>query len=170
MRFVLVLALAVIGGGCGYHIAGRGDLVPKSVKTIAIQPFGDATLRYKLARLLSADITREFISRTRYKIVNDPGQADAVLTGNLINYFASPTVIDPATSRATTVQAIAVMQVTLTERATGKVIFNRPNMEVRERYEVAGDPKAYFDESGTAVERISKDVARSVVSAILEAF
>ena len=169
--FSIPLVLAVSGAtGCGYHIAGHGDLMPKTVKTIAVQAFGDATLRYKLARLLPSDISREFISRTRFQIVNDASQADAVLTGNLINYFASPTVVDPNTGRATTVQAITTVQVTLTERATGKVLFTRPGFEIRERYEVTGDPAAYFDESGTAVQRISKDVARSVVSAILELF
>jgi hypothetical protein len=167
---VALIGLVVCWSGCGYHIAGRGDLMPKTVKTIAVMPFGDATLRYKLARTLPADISRELISRTKYQLVSDASQADAVITGNLINYFASPTIIDPATSRATTVQAITVVQMTLTERATGKVLFTRSGMEVRQRYEVAGDPKQYFDESGTALERISKDVARSVVSAILEGF
>jgi hypothetical protein len=165
-----LVLLAALSSGCGYHIAGRGDLMPKTIKTIAIMPFGDATLRYKLARTLPADITRELISRTKYQLVNDASQADAVITGNLINYFASPTIIDPATSRATTVQAITVVQVTLTERATGKVLFTRSGMEVRQRYEVAANPQDYFDESGTALERISKDVARTVVSAILEGF
>jgi hypothetical protein len=166
----VLIAVLVFLSGCGYHIAGRGDLMPKTVKTIAVMPFGDATLRYKLARTLPADISRELISRTKYQLITDASQADAVITGNLINYFASPTIIDPATSRATTVQAITVVQVSLTERATGKVLFTRSGMEVRQRYEVAGDPKQYFDESGTALERISKDVARSVVSAILEGF
>ena len=96
------MTLAAISSGCGYHIAGRGDLMPRTVKRIAVQPFGDATLRYKLARLLPADITRELISRTRHRIVDDPNQADAIITGTLVNYFASPTITDPATSRATT--------------------------------------------------------------------
>jgi hypothetical protein len=43
-------------------------------------------------------------------------------------------------------------------------------MEVRERYEIAVDPNAYFEESDVAVERLSHNVARSVVSAVLEAF
>jgi len=162
--------LTLFLAGCGYHVAGHGDLMPKTIKTVAVMPFGDATLRYKLARTLPTDITRELISRTKYQLINDASQADAVITGNLINYFASPTIIDPTTSRATTVQAIAIIQVSMTERATGKVLFTRSGMEIRQRYEVAGDPKQYFDESGTALERVSKDVARTVVSAILEGF
>ena len=166
----LALVPALILSGCGYHIAGRGDLMPKSVKTVAVRPFGNRTMLYKLARLLPADIGREFLSRTKYTLIDDADQADAVLTGNLVNYYAYPTITDPVTNRATTVQVITIVQFTLTERATGKVLVTRPGFEVRERYEVASDPKAYFDESGTAMERVSKDVARTVVSAILEAF
>jgi hypothetical protein len=50
------------------------------------------------------------------------------------------------------------------------VLFNRPNLEFRERYEISIDPKQYFDESQPAMQRLSRDVARTVVSAILENF
>ena len=169
-RFAPAAVLALALAGCGYHLAGRGDILPKTARTIAVQPFGNATVRYKLARLLPADISRELISRTRYRVVEDPSQADLVLTGTLGNFSAYPIIYDTATARATTVQAIINVQVRLTERATGKVIWERPNAEFRERYEISIDPAAYFDESGTAMERVSKDVARGVVSTILNAF
>jgi hypothetical protein len=170
IRFIplsVAFALAALSG-CGYHVSGHGDLMPKTVKTIAIPAFGNTTTRYKLARTLPADISTEFLKRTRYRIVSDPNQADAVLTGTLSNYSAYPTI--SAGGRSTTVEAVVTMSVTLTNRATGAVIFSRGNAEFRERYEISADPTAYFDESGTAMERLSKDVARSVVSAILEAF
>ncbi len=62
------------------------------------------------------------------------------------------------------------MQLTLTDRHTNKVLFSRVGAEFRERYEVALDPQQYFDESGTAIQRVSRDVAQSVVSAMLESF
>jgi hypothetical protein len=166
---LLVLAL-VCGSGCGYHVAGRADLMPKSIRTIAIPAFGNSSIRYRLADRLPADVGRAFIERTRYRIVADPGQADAVLTGAVNNVYTFPSVTDPATGRATGVQVIVILQVTLTERATSKVLFTRPGMEFRERYEIATDPKAYFDESEVAMARLSRTVANSVVSAVLENF
>jgi outer membrane lipopolysaccharide assembly protein LptE/RlpB len=163
------LACAALGG-CGYHVAGRADLMPKTIKTIAIPAFGNTTTRYQLARLLPTDLTREFLSRTRYAIVADPAQADAVLTGALTNFAAFAAVADPVSGRATGVQVIVTMQLTLTERSTGKVLFQRAGYEIRERYELSVDPQAYFDESGTAIQRVSKDAARSIVSGILENF
>ena len=165
-----VTLVAVFSSGCGYHLAGRGDLIPKNVQTIAVQPFGNATPRYKLARLLPTDISRELISRTRYHLVEDPNKADAVLTGTVTNFYAYPIIFDTATARATTIQAIVIVQMRLTNRADGKVIFEKQNAEFRERYEISVDPAAYFDESGTAMERLSRDVSRSMVSAILNAF
>jgi outer membrane lipopolysaccharide assembly protein LptE/RlpB len=166
----LALALAALTAGCGYHVSGHGDLMPKTVKTIAIMPFGNLTVRYQLARMLPADISHELISRTKYTIVADPNQADAVLTGTLTNFGYYPTIFDPVSGRATTVQVIVTVQTTLTERATGKKIFNRSGWEFRDQYQVSIDPTTYFDESGTAMQRVSRDASRSIVSGILEAF
>ena len=112
----------------------------------------------------------EFISRTRYAIVADPDRADAVLTGALVNLTNYPIIFDPVSGRATGVQVIATLQLTLTDRTTGKVLFSRSGAEFRERYEISTNPQAYFDESGTAIRRVSRDIARAVVSAILETF
>ena len=143
-------------------------MLPKTIHTIAIPAFGNLTSRYKLARTLPPDIGRELVSRTGYKIAADPNQADAVLTGTVHNFVAYPTV--SANGRSTTVEAVVTLNITLTNRATGAVLFKSSGTEYRERYEISIDPKAYFDESGTAMERLSKSVARSVVSGMLEKF
>lgn len=169
--WVSCLTLAAVAlSGCGYHVSGTTDLLPKTLTTICIPAFENTTTRYKLTDRLPEAISREFISRTRYKLVSDPGQADAVLKGVVTNYVAFPTVFDQATGRATGLQLNVTMRVTLTERTTGKVLFTRPGFEVKQRYEISVDPKAYFEESEVAMSRLSRDVARSLVSAILENF
>jgi hypothetical protein len=169
------LAIAALAGlglsSCGYHVAGKAELVPKTVHSIAIPPFENSTVRYKLTDLLPQDIGREFISRTKYQIISDPSQADAVLKGTVINSLAFPTLIDQATGRTSALQVIVRLSVSLTERSTGKVLFSRPYYEAHERYEAAvTNNYQYFDESGAALQRLSKDVARDVVSSILDNF
>ena len=168
---VLLLALALALASCGYHVAGKADLVPQDVHTIAIPAFKNTTVRYKLTDRLPEAITREFITRTHYQIVNDPQQADAILNGSIVNYVAYPTLFDQATGRASGMQINVKMQVSLVERATGKVIFQRPNFEMHQRYEVSvTNTSQYFDESDAGLQRLSQDVARDLVSAILENF
>ncbi len=166
-----LIAVGLALGSCGYRVAGQANLVPKTVHTIAVPPFTNATVRYRLTDLLPQAMSRELIARTHYEVVTDPTQADAVLNGTVINYIAFPTLIDQATGRTSGLQVNVRLQVNLVERATGKVIFTRPSFEAHERYELSVTNNAqYFDESDSAVERLSKDVSRDVVSAILENF
>ena len=169
-RWLAVIAAGVVLSACGYHVSGHTDLVPKTVKTICIPAFGNGTTRYKLTDYLPESIAREFITRTRYQIVPDMNQADAILRGNVVNFFSYPTVFDPTTSRATTVQVIVVMSVTMTERTTGKVLYSRPSFDWKQQYEISTDSRTFFDESDAALRRLSTDVARRLVSAILENF
>ncbi len=154
--------------GCGYHTSGHADLLPKRIKTIAVPAFGNNTMRYRLSGSLPQAIGREFIGRTRYNVVADPAEADAVLHGALLTYAYYTTTLQGG--RASGIEMVVTLQVSLTDRSTGRVLFSRPNMEVRERYEVAADQRAYFEESDIALDRLSRSVARSVVSAVLENF
>ena len=169
MKWLPLLAAASLSS-CGYGVTGKADLLPKSIKTIAIPAWGNQTERYKVGDRLAGALTREFISRTRYNVVADPEQAEAVLTGNVLQVFPQPTVTDPATGRAAGVQMLVIMQMRLTERATGKVLFDRPQFEARQRYEISIDAAAYFEEGSAALDRLARDVAREAVSAILEGF
>jgi hypothetical protein len=169
-RAFLPAAAVILLGGCGYHVAGHSNLVPAKIHTIAIPAFGNVTTRYKLTDRLPSAIGRELLSRTRYRIVADPREADAILSGAVINFLTNPTVFDPATGRASGVQVNVYLQITLKEQGSGKVIYYQPNMEFRQRYEISADPRAFFDESDPALERLSQDVARTVVSGILSSF
>ena len=165
-----VLLALMLSTGCGYHVGAHSDLLPATIHTIAVPAFSNLTNRYKLSDRLPSAITREFLSRTRYKVVPKEEDADAVLRGAVINYQSFPIVSDQNTGRATVVQIVVTMQVTLLDRKTGKVIYSRPSFELRNRYEISLDPNAYFEESDTALDRLSTDVARMTVSAVLEAF
>jgi hypothetical protein len=164
-----LFGLTLLWGGCGYHVAGRGDALPKNIKTIAIPPFGNQTTLYHLADRLPADITREFISRTRYRVVTDPAVADAVLIGSLDKYSSGGTTLDPVTARASSAAIAVSLSLTLTDRATGKVIYKRV-FNANERYEVSPSSRTYFEESESALGRMSRTVARDTVTAILEKF
>lgn len=166
----LAAALLVASAGCGYRVAGRADLVPKDIRTIAIPAFGNATARYRLTERLPAAITREFLTRTRYRVAPDANEADAILTGAVTNYMSYPTTFDSRTGRAAGVQLSVILQITLQERASGKILYQQPGFEVRNRYEIAIDELAYFEESDAALDRLCADVARTVVSAVLENF
>ncbi|HTU47780.1 MAG TPA: LPS assembly lipoprotein LptE [Bryobacteraceae bacterium] len=155
---------------CGYHVGGRADLVPKSIQTIYIPAFTTFTTRYKLVDVLPKQIGREFVTRTRFRIVNDPSEADAILKGSINTVTAYPTVFDPTSGKATSIQIAVSATFSLIEQRTGRVLFSRPNFTARQNYEIPVDPHQYFDERDPAFDRLSRDVAHDIVSAILENF
>lgn len=163
-------ALVAMLPACGYKVGGKADLLPAAVRTIAIPAFSNATTRYKLTEQLPSAITREFLSRTRYRIVADPREADAVLEGAVSNVMSAPTIFDQATGRAAGIQVSVFLNMRLVERETGKILYTRQGMEVRQRYEVSIEAREFFDESAPAMQRLSQEVARQVVSTILAAF
>jgi outer membrane lipopolysaccharide assembly protein LptE/RlpB len=166
--FLLPLALFLCS--CGYHVSGKADLIPKSIQTIAIPPFTTNATQYQLPDELANATGREFTSRTRFTTVKDAATADAVLSGNINSVYIVPTVSDPNTGKATSVQIVAVLNVKLVQRATGRVLYSRPNFQVRTYFEIATDQHQYFDESGPAYDRLSRTVAQDIVSAVIENF
>lgn len=167
---VLLLPGFLLVSSCGYHTGGKGDLVPKNIQTIAVMPFRNLSTRYRLSDAFQQAISREFIARTRFHVVRNRDNADAILDGTINQVIAAPMVFDPATGKATIVSISVYLQLSLTERATGKVIYQRPFFEVHNNYEIALNANQYFDESSLALQRVSADLARNVVSGIMENF
>lgn len=169
MKYAAVTFALIALTGCGYQVADKANLLPTEIHTIAITPWSNGSIQYKLSDYLTEALTREMISRTKYRIVANPAQADAVLSGSVANMFNSAIVADPVTGRSSGAQLVVLIQAKLTDKS-GKVLFQRPNIEFRERYEISVNPQQYFDESQAGLQRLSRDVARTVVSAILEDF
>ncbi len=168
---MVVLLGSVLGSAsCGYHVGASADLVPKSVRTIAVPAFTTFTARYTLVDELPRQIAREFRERTRFVVVDSPTQADAVLSGRILAASVIPTIYDPGSGKATSVAVYLNLTVNLVEQRTGKVIYSRVNWGLRENYELAVDPHQFFNESGPALDRLSRDVARDLVSSVVENF
>jgi hypothetical protein len=161
---------ALVLSACGYHIAGKANLLPGNIHTIAVAPWGNISVRYKLSNYLASSVSRELIARTRYRLISDPSKADVVLYGSIANMLqgGSP-LYDNTTGRTTAGQVVVYLQFKLVDRA-GKTLIDKPGLIYQQPYEISTDPRQYFDESEAAFQRLSTDVAKSVVSAILEQF
>lgn len=156
--------------GCGYQISGKADTLPRELGTIAIPAFENLTTRYRLTEWMPEALGMEFLRRSRYRVVAEPSQADAVLRGAVLSQQLAPLILDPASGRASMVQLFVRLQIRMEDQRTGKMLYQNDNMEYRARYEIAVDQLAYFDESDAALQRVSQEVARTVVSRILEGF
>jgi hypothetical protein len=169
-KFVLYLCVLIFLPACGYRVAGRGDRLPPDVKTIAVPIFANSTSKYRIEQRVSAAITREFIERTKFRITPDPKGADAVLKGEIKDVRAGVVTFDLSTGRATTLQVQVLAYVDLIDQHTRQVLFSNHNYTFREEYQISQNPSALFEEQDPALDRLSRDMARTLVTEILENF
>lgn len=156
--------------GCGYHTAGHVTRLPASVRTIAVPIFVNQTQTYHIEQVLTRDVVREFLSRSKYRISNDLGDsADAVLKGTVISAQSSPLTYDAQTGRISSAIVTVAMKVSLIDH-TGHVLFENQNYTFRQQYQVSPEVQSFFEEETPALQRMSQDFARTLVSDILEAF
>jgi len=160
----------LVSSSCGYHVAGRGDRLPPDVKTIAVPIFANSTTKFRIEQKVSAAITREFIERTKYRITPNPAAADAVLKGEITDVRAGVVAFDLKTGRATTLQVQVIAKIDLVDQHTRKVLFTNPNYTFREQYQISQNPSALFEEQDPALDRLARDLARTLVTEILENF
>jgi hypothetical protein len=180
-RLICVFSL-LAAASCGYHVGGGADVVPKSIRTISIPAFRTNTTRYRLVDTFPQSIGREFMARTRFRVENDPAMADAVLNGSVLSVIIYPSTTNPTTGIPTSITVRVMLSVTLIERTTGRVLYTRSNWPLTGTYAVASDATnsagvvvasgthQFFDESGPAFDRLTRDMASQLVSGVVENF
>jgi hypothetical protein len=115
-------------------------------------------------------VVRELVTRSHYHVLGQAGSdADATLRGTVTSTYTSPLTYDSRTGRAASVLVIVGMRVSLTDRH-GKVLYENPSYLFREQYQVSRELTSFFEEDTPALQRLSQEFARTLVSNVLEGF
>jgi lipopolysaccharide assembly LptE-like protein len=161
--------------GCGYSLAGRGSFLPIYIKTIGIPTFTNRTSVFNLETLLTQKVRAEFIGRGKYQVLPQTTGVDALLNGEVTAVTVAPTSFNPQTQLASRYAITMTARIELRDVRENKVLWENPSVMFRQEYEAtsgrtATDPAAFFQQDATGLERMSSEFARTIVSAILEAF
>jgi outer membrane lipopolysaccharide assembly protein LptE/RlpB len=167
---ILLMTIALTLAGCGYHTAGHNTRLPASIRTIAVPVFINQTQTYRIEQLLTRDVVRELIARSKFHVINEASEsADATLKCTVISAQTSPLTYDAQTGRISSAIVTVAMKVSLTEHS-GRVLFENQNYVFRQQYQVSREVTSFFEEETPALQRMSQDFARTLISDITEAF
>jgi lipopolysaccharide assembly LptE-like protein len=174
LRVLCVLSGGALSSSCGYALAGRGSFLPDTIHTIGIPMFLNRTTVFNLETLLTEKVRAEFIGRGKYQTLPESNGVDALLTGEVTSVQIVPSSFN-ANQLATRYSIIMTARIELRDMKANKVLWENPSVTFREEYDATGgktvvDPAAFFQQDTTALERMSSAFARTIVSAILEAF
>ena len=167
----LALLFAPLGAaGCGYHVAGHASQLPSEWTDIAIPAFKNDTTTYRIEQRMTEAVIREFATRTKYRVVQDPTSADAVLHGEVVSIETDPMLFQATTGEVTMMLVTIHAKVELIDTKTDKPVYKNDDMVFRNEYQISTDVKSFFQEEDPAVERMSRDLASRLVSDVLENF
>jgi hypothetical protein len=177
-RVILPCALAAAtlsGAGCGYSLAGRGSFLPAYIKTIGVPQFVNRSTVFNLETMLTQKVRAEFIGRGKYQVLPQNTGVDAVLNGEVTAVTITPSSFNPQTQLASRYAVTMIAKIELRDLRENKVLWENPGVAFRQDYEATTgrsvtDPSAFFQQDTNALERMSGEFARTIVSAILEAF
>jgi hypothetical protein len=169
VRLATLLLLAAGALGCGYSLTGRSSTLPANVQTIGIPMFVNQTNRPEIEQRITESVVDEFITRGRVRIVAGEEGAQAVLTGTIFSYTTVPVVINDQ-GRATRYEIMITARVVLREIGTDRTLWSDDRFLFKQQYELAALAETFIDREIIAIDEVSVDFARRVVTSILEGF
>jgi outer membrane lipopolysaccharide assembly protein LptE/RlpB len=165
-----VLGSCLFLAACGYHVAGLSSNLPGDWQTIAIPAFKNDTTRYRIEQRMTGAVIHEFLERTKYRIVQNPATADAVLHGEVVSVDATPMLFNATTGEVTTMLVTVHAKVALIDTKTQKAVYHVDDMVFRQEYQISTDVHSFFQEQDPALDRMSRDFASKLVANVLEGF
>jgi len=167
--------LALTTTGCGYSLAGRGSFLPADLRSVGIPMIQNRTPFVQVEQTITERVRAEFIGRGKYSVLNQEAGADAVLTAEITGMSVQPVGFTDQ-QLASRYLITLTMRGTFTDTRSGEVLWSNDALTYRSEYDLntrgttAFGGSEFVDQEKSSLDRIGTDVARSVVTAILEAF
>jgi hypothetical protein len=166
-NIIIFMAILLNSAGCGYRIHSSVVALPKGIQSIGVPTFRNLTTQYKVEQLISSAMLKEFSARTRARINSRNGGVDAVLLGEVLDVSSSPVTFGDQTFGSAFMVTVR-MSAKLVRTKDSSIIWQKQDFMYRERYVLNSVVRDFFSEENPALGRLSRDLAASLVSAILE--
>ena len=170
LRLSLIISAFLLLSGfteCYKSVTNSG--LPKNIKTVAVPAFQFEAkgLRYRVESRFTDAVTREIIRRGNgLKVQGSRTGADAVLEGTIRDFSFSGVILD-SEGRARVYEVTIVTAVTIRDLKENKILYDNQNFIFRDSFEFSSDPRSFFNEEDSAVERMARAFAESAVSAFI---
>jgi hypothetical protein len=167
--------VALTSMGCGYALAGRGSFLPDYIRVVGIPQFENRSSFSQVEQILTEKVRSEFIGRGKYTVIPEAPGSDAVLSGEVLALSVQPVGFTEQ-QLASRYLLTWTMKVAFTDARTNEVLWSNDALSFRGEYELstrgntAIEGAVFVDQERSSIDRIASDVARSVVTSILEAF
>jgi hypothetical protein len=175
LRTLPAIAAGLGAASCGYALAGRGSFLPAYIKTLGIPMFGNTTPQPAIEQTFTQKVREEFQASGRYTVTPSDSSVDGIVRGEILSVSSQPVGLNDQ-QLASRHRFTVVVKVAFEDVKQQKTLWENPALSFSEEYDLgtatggAQDFASFAGNNRAAFDRIATDFAKSVVSAILEAF
>jgi len=170
-RSILIIGIILPFAGCGYRVRTSVGALPSEGQSIGIPTFRNLTTQYKIEQVVSRAVLKEFSTRTRATVNSSSSGVDMVLLGEIRSVSSGPVTFGTqAEGSQTTGSAFLItiqLSVKLMRLRDSSIIWQNEDFLFRERYAMNSSVQDFFSEESPALERLARNFAASLASAIL---
>lgn len=167
--FFLLLAAALLLGGCGYRFAGDGGAIDPSLRSVFVPPFPNRTEEPALGNILRNALIEEIRRENRFETAEGRESADLLLQCEIRSYETYP-VSYRETGYALENRIRLSVELTLEDRRTGTVLWSNRNMAGTETYVIRTDPRLTENGRRAVLQELARDLAEAAFRLMTSGF
>lgn len=168
IKVCLISALAWVVFGCGYAFAPQGEHIDRRIQNVYVAPFGNKTALAEVENYMRTAFIDQLIQSNRFKTVPNIEQADAIISGNVLNIS-----MGALSYRENLLAAEERMTVTLEasfrEKDTGKTIWSSRNIIGTSDYRLLDDTNP-LPARKQALSKLARDTAENAFNLMMSDF
>jgi len=171
---LLAVCTALAANGCGYALAGHGSYLPATIKIVGIPPVENDSAVPRIEQILTERVRLEFINRNKYRVINDEAGANAILRIRIVRMDFQPSGLNQQQLASRYLVTVVTKVSFVDVNNPGQPLWSNDALTFRDEYELgstnAVNGATLVDQQRSVADRITTDAARTIVTAIFEAF
>lgn len=167
LGLLLILVSAVIG--CGYTFAPQGEHIDRRIKNIYVEPFGNKTAQAEIENFMRTAFIDQIIQNSRFKAVPSIEQADAIISGNILNLNTIALSYRKSILAAEERMTVS-LEATFREKDSGKTLWSSRNVTATVDYELQDDMNIMPATKKRALTKLSRDTAEKAFNLMMANF
>jgi hypothetical protein len=164
----LIIILFFLLSGCGYRLASTVNPMLDNYDSIAIPYFENKTFEAEAVTIFTYAVVNEFIEGKRLK-VEGIDKADLVLYGT-VKELNEQSIGYSSDDKAREYRILATLELSLEEKSTGKVLWERNKLTHEEEYLSAEEITVIEASKRKALVLLAEDLAEQIYDSIVQGF
>jgi len=169
IKFSLLFAVVCMVVGCGYAFAPQGEHFDRRIKNIYVEPFGNKTAQAEIENFMRTAFIDQIIQNSRFKAVPNIEQADAIISGNILN-ITSVALSYRKSILAAEERMTITMETAFREKDSGKTLWSSRNVTATVDYELQDDINLLPSTKKRALTKLSRDTAEKAFNMMMSNF